>query len=153
MYSWKSVGLRMEPWGTQALTGYPCQDFPSRTTCSHLLLRKGEMRSNIWLEIPKDLSLWSKPACKTLSKALNKSSATARVAPDPLKAIAILSDVTVSRSAVDEEELKPYWKSEKRPHFSRWSTILLFTSFSNTLQTTKRRLTGWYFLVVDIQYS
>ena len=29
----------------------------------------------------------------------------------------------------------------KRPHFSRWSTILLFTSFS-TLLTTERSLTG-----------
>ena len=41
------------------------------------------------------------------------SSATAQVAPDPLKALAILSDTTVRRSAVDREDLKPYWKSEK----------------------------------------
>ena len=41
------------------------------------------------------------------------SSATARVAPDLLKALAILSDTTVRRSAVDREDLKPYWKSEK----------------------------------------
>ena len=26
---------------------------------------------------------------------------------------------SVRRSAVDQEDLKPYWKSEKRPHFSR----------------------------------
>ena len=38
---------------------------------------------------------------------------TARVAPDLLKALAILSDTTVRRSAVDREDLKPYWKSEK----------------------------------------
>ena len=56
---------------------------------------------------------------KTLSKALDISSATARVAPDLLKTLAILSDTTVRRSAVDREDLKPYWKSEKRPHFSR----------------------------------
>ena len=30
----------------------------------------------------------------------------------------ILSDTTVRRSAVDQENLKPYWKSEKRPHYS-----------------------------------
>ena len=47
------------------------------------------------------------------------SSATARVAPDLLKAPAILSDTTVRRSAVDGEDLKPYRKSEKRPHFSK----------------------------------
>ena len=75
-----------------------------------------------------------------LSKALDISSATARVAPDLLKALASLSDITVRRSAVDQEDLKPYRKSEKRPHFSRESTILLFTDFSNTLLTTERRL-------------
>ena len=43
---------------------------------------------------------------------------TARVAPDLLKALAILSVTTVRGSAVDQEDLKTYWKSEKRPHFS-----------------------------------
>ena len=42
------------------------------------------------------------------------SSATARVAPDLLKTLAILSDITVRRSAADWEDLKPYWKPEKR---------------------------------------
>ena len=82
-------------------------------------------------------------ACQALSKALDVSSATVRVAPDLLKALAILSDTTVKRSAVHQEVLKPYRKSEKRPHFSRWSTILLFTSFLKTVLTTERGLTGW----------
>ena len=30
----------METWGTPALTGYSCEDFPSRTTQSDLLQRK-----------------------------------------------------------------------------------------------------------------
>ena len=71
------------------------------------------------------------------------SSVTAQVAPDLLKALAILSDTTVRRSAVDQKDLKPYWKSEKRPHFSRQPTILLFTNFLKTLLTTERRLTRW----------
>ena len=54
-----------------------------------------------------------------LSKLLDLSSATAQVAPNVLKALAILSDTTVRRSAVDQEDLKQYWKSEKRPHFLR----------------------------------
>ena len=54
-----------------------------------------------------------------LSKALDISCATAQVAPDLLKALVILSDTTVRRSAVDQEDLKLYWKSEKRSHFSR----------------------------------
>ena len=54
----------------------------------------------------------------TLSKALDMSSATAEVVPDLIKALAILSDSTVRSPAVNGEDLKPYWKSEKRPHFS-----------------------------------
>ena len=46
-------------------------------------------------------------------KAVDISSATARIVPDLLKALAILSDITVRRSAVDRENLKLYWKSEK----------------------------------------
>ena len=76
---------------------------------------------------------------KTLSKALGILPGTARVALDLLKALAILSDATVRRSAVYWEDLKPYWKSRDRPHFSRWST----TCFSKTLLTTEIRLTGW----------
>ena len=54
----------------------------------------------------------------TLPKALDMSSATAEVVPDLIKALAILSDATVRSPAVNGEDLKPYWKSEKRPHFS-----------------------------------
>ena len=78
----------------------------------------------------------------TLSKALDMSSATAEVVPDLIKALAILSDATVRSPAVNGEDLKPYWKSEKRPHFSSSSAILLFSSFSNTFLTTERKLTG-----------
>ena len=63
------------------------------------------------------MSLWRRPKCQTLSKALDISSATAWVALDLLRALAILSDTTIRRSAVDREDLKPEWKSEKG-HFS-----------------------------------
>ena len=42
-------------------------------------------------------------------KNLGLSSATAGVAPDLLKALGILSDTTIRRSAVDQEDLQPYW--------------------------------------------
>ena len=45
-------------------------------------------------------------------------------------------DTTVRKAAVDQEDLKSYWKSEQRPYFSRWSTIVLLTSFSKTLLNT-----------------
>ena len=53
VYSRKSVGPRMDPWGTPALIGYSSEDFPSRTTLRHLLLRKDEIRPNIWPDIPQ----------------------------------------------------------------------------------------------------
>ena len=79
---------------------------------------------------------------KPCQKALDVSSATARVAPDLLEAQAILSDTTVRRSAVDQEDLKPYRKSENRPHFSRWSTVIyrFFKDFTNHRKKTNRAL-------------
>ena len=35
MYSRKNVGPGMDPSGTPTLTGFSCEDFPSRTTQSH----------------------------------------------------------------------------------------------------------------------
>ena len=126
---------------TLSLTGYSSEDFPSRTTRSNLLQKKDEMRL-IWPEIAWDLSLWRRPECQTLSKTVDISSATARVAL--LKAPAILSDTTMKRSVVDQQDLKPCEKLEKMPYFSRWSTSsLLFASVLETLLATERRLTGW----------
>ena len=62
--------------------------------------------------------------------------------PGLLKVLGILSDTTVRRSPVDREDLKPYWKSEKRSYFSRRSTSLSSKSSSKALLTTERRLTG-----------
>ena len=56
---------------------------------------------------------------------MDKSSGTARVVPDLLKAIEILSDTTVRRSAVNRDLTK-------------------------TLLTTERRLTGRCFLAIDL---
>ena len=44
----------------------------------------------------------------TLLKALDILNAAAWAAPDLVNALAILSDTTVRRSAVDQEDLKPY---------------------------------------------
>ena len=68
--------------------------------------------------------MWKRPACQILSNALDITIATAQVAPDLLKALAILSDTTVRRSAFDGDNLKPFWKAEKRPHFDQQSYYL-----------------------------
>ena len=141
----------MEPWATLALTGYSCENFPSRTTWSHLLLRKEEISQISGLKF--QANLWRRLACQTPSKALDISSATTRVAPDLLKTLATLPDTTVKTSAVNQEDLKPYWKWEKRPHFFRQSKFLLFTSLSKTLLTAERRLTGQLFLAADLSLT
>ena len=52
-----------------------------------------------------------------------------------LWSLAILSDTTVRRSAVDWEDLKPYWKSEKRPPFIIHK---FFKDFTNYRKKTNR---------------
>ena len=67
MYSRKSAEPRMKPWGKPALTDYSCEDFPSRSIQSNLLLRKDETRLNTWSKIPEDLSLWRRAAYQILN--------------------------------------------------------------------------------------
>ena len=88
MYRRKSVGPRMEPWGISALTGYSCEDFPSRTTQSCLLLRKEEISTNIWPEIPyiceEDQHV---KALKLLTKPCIYSSSSPRPVDSPRKSV------------------------------------------------------------------
>ena len=109
MYSRKNIGPRMELWGTLALIRYSCEDFPCRTIWCCLLLRKEEIRPKISdLKYHKTYPCEKKPACLTQSNTLDISGATARVAPDLLNVLAILSDTNVRRSAVVWEDSKPY---------------------------------------------
>ena len=74
----------------------------------------------------------NKTSMQSLLKMMDISSATAWVAL-----------TTVRRSAVTMKTyIQPYWKSEKKPQFCRWSLSLSLTSFSKTLLTTEGRLTG-----------
>ena len=50
-------------------------------------------------------------------KALNISNTVLQAPPDLLKVQAILLHMTVRRSAVKREDLKPKQKSERRLHF------------------------------------
>ena len=104
----------MEPSGALSLTRYSRENFPSRTTQSHLLPKKDEIRPNTRLEIPQDFSLRRRTACQTLSKALDILSVIGHVAPDLLKALAILSDTSVRRSTVDREDHKTITRNQKK---------------------------------------
>ena len=79
--------------------------------------KKKEKRSNIWHEIPLELSLCQRPAYQILPKVFDISSATARVVPDLLKALAILSDTVIRRSAVDWDNLKIILELRKKATF------------------------------------
>ena len=59
--------------------------------------------------------MWRRAACQTLSKVLDISSATARVVPDLLKVLAILSATAARRSAVAWEDLLG---NQKKDHIS-----------------------------------
>ena len=45
MHNRKKVESRMDPRGTLALIGYSCEDFPSRTSRNHLLLKKRQNKT------------------------------------------------------------------------------------------------------------
>ena len=80
----KSVrACRMDPWRTPAWTEYSREDLPFKTTRSCLLLRNYKIMLKTGPEIPLDL--WRRPACQTLSKAFDISSAKTQVAPDLLQ--------------------------------------------------------------------
>ena len=89
-------------------------------TCWRRLQDMSSRPTNVCWEVCEE-----EPACQTLLKPLDLSIVTPRVDADLLKALAILSVVTIKRSAVDWEDLKTNQRSEKRPHFSRWSKNLL----------------------------
>ena len=63
-YSRKCVKLTMKTLETPALTGHCCENFSSRTTGKHLLLRRNKIRQNIWPEIPCEEDLYAKPCWK-----------------------------------------------------------------------------------------
>ena len=84
------------------------------------------------------------PSCQTLSKALDISRAMALEICPPSRAELILEVMAVRMSAVDLEARKPYWKSLKRPFFSRWATRSVLMTDSNNLLIMLRRLMGRY---------
>ena len=83
------------------------------------------------------MSLGRRPAYQTKFKA-SDINVTAWVASGALKALPVLSDTTVRRSAVEQENLKPYKKSEKRPYILKRTTTLLFASFSKDFNGRKK---------------
>ena len=125
MYSRKSVGPRMDPWGTPALTGYFCEDFPSRTTQSRLLLRKEKIRLNIWPEIPLRLKFVKKISMWNPVRSLGYIKCCGSCSPRPVRSPCNSTWYNFWKTC-SYQDVKPYWKSGKRPNFFRGSTVVLF---------------------------
>ena len=129
MYIRKSLGPRMEPWGTPlAILMKISHSKPPEVI--YYLKRRNKTKYMTWnftrLKSVKKTSMPNPVIGLEYIKCYSWSSSR------PVKS----RSNSIRRSAVD-----PYWNPEKRSHFSRWSTILWFTSFSKTLLTTERRLT------------
>lgn len=131
MCSRKKIGARMEPWRSAPLMEYSCENFLSRTTCNHLLLKNEKIRltwnSRRFRFIQKTAWLYQKPCIYHVLQ---------------LKQPQICWKhrqfcQTLVRRAVEEEDLKFYWWSENRPHIWMWSRSLSCTSLSKIFQTMK----------------
>ena len=88
-----------------------------------------------------------------LSKVLDISSAIAWVAPDLLKALAILSDRILRRSTADREDLKPSWKSEKGNISPGDKLTYYLQVFERLYQPQKEDWQGGSFLAVDLSLT
>ena len=75
-------------------------------------------------------------AYQTLSKVLDILSAPPGGASDLSKALASISDTTLRRYKVDEEDLKPCCKSEKMVQYLESISKLIICKFFDTLPTT-----------------
>ena len=95
MYGKKTAGPRIEPWEILALTGYSCEEYLTCNSIRLKFVKKTGMPNPVKsLGYIKRYSLSSHRSIKSLS--------------------AIPSDATVKRSAVNGEDLKPHWTSEKK---------------------------------------
>ena len=146
MNSGKTVGPRREPWGTSSLAASSYEHFPFRTTWSCLSMRREKIDGKYLTWNSTMLMFLEKTTMPNPVQSLGYIKCYSLSSADLSKALVIRSETIARRSAIDQKDLKPYQISEKRPHCSRWSTKLLFTSFSKILLTTEGRLTRQKFL-------
>ena len=141
MYSRKGVGPRMEPWVTPTLIGSSFEDsIQNHSKPSITEKRRNRAKYLTWnstrLKFVKKTSLPNPVECLGYIKC--RSSSGPRTIKHPSNSIRYNYKSICSWSRRPETILE----IRKRPHFSRWSTTLLFTSFSKALLATERKLTG-----------
>ena len=91
----------MEPWENPALTDIFAKNHSKLSITEK---RRNKSKYLTWNSVR--LRLWRRPAYQTLSKALDLSSATALLALDLVKTVAILSDKKIRKSAIDRGKRK-----------------------------------------------
>ena len=105
----------MKPWGTPAWTGCSCEDFPLLMTFySKPCITKKKRNTSKYLSWNSiRLKFVKRTSMSDPVKSLRYITCYNSTSPDLLKATAILSDTTVRRSAVDQEDLKQYGNKKK----------------------------------------
>ena len=132
MYGRKSLGSRMEPLSSSSFNWLFLWRLPILNYSKLSFTEKRQNKAKYLTQNSIRLKFVKKTSMPNLVKSLRCTKCYSLCSPRPIKTLAILSDTTVSGSAVDWEDLKPYWKSEICHIFSKWSASLLFTSFSKT---------------------
>ena len=112
----------MEPWGTPTLTILG-KTFQNRPKLSVTETRRNKAKYPTWNSTRFEFA--KKIRMPNLAKTLGYIKWCSWSSPRPIVNPRNSISTTVRRSAVDLENLKPYRISEKRPHLSRWSTMLL----------------------------
>ena len=136
-YSRKSLGIRMEPWGTPELTRYSWKDFPSGTTTKLAITEKRWGKAKHKTRNSRRFLFLKKTSMPHPVESLGYINIHSSSSPRFINILAVLWDTTVRRSAVNWEDLKPFWKLEKWLHFLSWSSSLLLPSFSKILLPQK----------------
>ena len=73
-----------------------------------------------------------------------------QVVLDLLKYLAILLDIPLNSSAINWEDLKAYWKSEKKGLISQDDNKSIINMFYKIILLTERRFTEWYIFAKNI---
>ena len=135
MYCRKNIGPTMVPWGTPFLLWFSVQN--------HLKPPITEKRRNKAKYLTIKLKFVKKASMLNSVKSIGYIYYYSSSSPRPVKSPSNSIRHNCQKICCWSRRPKTIRKSEERPHFSRWTTILLFTNFSKTLLTTERRLTEW----------
>ena len=145
MYSRKRLGLRMEFWGTLALTEYSvrlCIQNHSKPSITKKIGNKVKYLkwNSIRLKFMKKFSMLNSVKSLEYIRCYSTSS------PRPVKSSSNSIRYNYQKIYSWLRKPKTIWKSGKRPDFCKWITSLLFTRFSKILLTTA----SWQFVAVDL---